>query len=82
MKTKQFIWSLTANGCGTLGCPMGTEHIGPRMWTRIFKTEKDAKDHAEKVANEGSLTWYRSSPKLQRVDARWVLFDLEKSEVL
>jgi len=86
-KDKTFVWILTANGCGTLGGPMGTEHEGPVIFRKTFKTEAAAKEYAQKhvgdVDPDGAepVDWQRLGRGLQGADARWVLFDLERSEV-
>lgn len=85
-KTKnKFVWVLTGNDPGTLGGPMGTEHIGPVVVSRVFTTKSKAKASAQRYVNKGSqkraLEWDKSSEVFESADGRWVLFEIERRVV-
>lgn len=93
VKTKnKFVWVLTGNDPGTLGGPMGTEHIGPIIITRVFDTASKAKAFAQRYVDRNgvkhtgngtkdTLVWDKASGVFESADALWVLFDLERKVV-
>lgn len=88
---KSSVWLLTANGPGTLGGPMGSEHIGSVLFSKAFTDVKKAKAYAQshvdkfnkkyKDKDRQVLDWYKHSTGGYGSDALWILFDIDKKEV-
>lgn len=86
----KYVYNLVANGPGTLGGPMGTEHEGGAHFSKNFEDPLDAKSHAEawfKKAQKDdkekeTIVWRNGENGSWHSDMRWVLFHITRDVVV